>query len=206
MYEWVISFCCLLTDWYSFHIAKRQLIMQSFVLTTFYRLDVGDGKDLDLKQCSRSKLQQQCIKYLGPVCIECSAICCIIDEIVKDPWAFTSLTFNSILLFLELAREGALWIRNCPRGNNSQTNQRSPRYNRMVRRDHGDICLEYLQESLYWSGKRSKKPKFNCFLTSSSYFQSFDMTNILSTPCRKRKECSIILASWLGEPHWLLEG
>ncbi|XP_062168019.1 IQ domain-containing protein IQM3-like isoform X2 [Alnus glutinosa] len=32
----------------------------------FFWLDVGDGKDLDLKQCSRSKLQQQCIKYLGP--------------------------------------------------------------------------------------------------------------------------------------------
>ncbi|XP_018860019.2 IQ domain-containing protein IQM3-like [Juglans regia] len=32
----------------------------------FYWLDVGDGKDLDLKQCPRSKLRQQCIKYLGP--------------------------------------------------------------------------------------------------------------------------------------------
>ncbi|KAJ0027969.1 hypothetical protein Pint_35927 [Pistacia integerrima] len=32
----------------------------------FYWLDVGDGKDLDLKECPRSKLHQQCIKYLGP--------------------------------------------------------------------------------------------------------------------------------------------
>ncbi|KAJ0088009.1 hypothetical protein Patl1_32430 [Pistacia atlantica] len=32
----------------------------------FYWLDVGDGKDLDLKECPRSKLRQQCIKYLGP--------------------------------------------------------------------------------------------------------------------------------------------
>uniref|UniRef100_A0A2P2JPT5 IQ domain-containing protein IQM3-like n=1 Tax=Rhizophora mucronata TaxID=61149 RepID=A0A2P2JPT5_RHIMU len=32
----------------------------------FYWLDVGDGKRLDLKECPRSKLQQQCIKYLGP--------------------------------------------------------------------------------------------------------------------------------------------
>ncbi|KAF2603433.1 hypothetical protein F2Q70_00026938 [Brassica cretica] len=30
------------------------------------RLDVGDGKDMDLIDCSRSKLKQQCIKYLGP--------------------------------------------------------------------------------------------------------------------------------------------
>ncbi|XP_010910277.1 IQ domain-containing protein IQM2-like [Elaeis guineensis] len=33
----------------------------------FYWLDVGDGKEVNLKEhCPRSKLQQQCIKYLGP--------------------------------------------------------------------------------------------------------------------------------------------
>ncbi|XP_017695964.1 IQ domain-containing protein IQM2-like [Phoenix dactylifera] len=33
----------------------------------FYWLDVGDGKEVSLKEhCPRSKLQQQCIKYLGP--------------------------------------------------------------------------------------------------------------------------------------------
>ncbi|WOL17567.1 IQ domain-containing protein IQM1-like [Canna indica] len=33
----------------------------------FYWLDVGEGKEVNLeKQCTRSKLQQQCIKYLGP--------------------------------------------------------------------------------------------------------------------------------------------
>ncbi|KAF5750491.1 putative calmodulin binding protein [Tripterygium wilfordii] len=32
----------------------------------FYWLDIGDGKELNLKQCSMSKLRQQCIKYLGP--------------------------------------------------------------------------------------------------------------------------------------------
>ncbi|XP_057849411.1 IQ domain-containing protein IQM5 [Cryptomeria japonica] len=32
----------------------------------FYWLDVGDGRDLNLERCSRAKLQQQCIKYLGP--------------------------------------------------------------------------------------------------------------------------------------------
>uniref|UniRef100_A0A7N2M6Q8 Uncharacterized protein n=1 Tax=Quercus lobata TaxID=97700 RepID=A0A7N2M6Q8_QUELO len=29
-------------------------------------LVAGEGKELDLKECSRSKLRQQCIKYLGP--------------------------------------------------------------------------------------------------------------------------------------------
>ncbi|XP_078432018.1 IQ domain-containing protein IQM1-like [Wolffia australiana] len=31
----------------------------------FYWLDIGDGKDVNLEKCPRSKLQQQCIKYLG---------------------------------------------------------------------------------------------------------------------------------------------
>ncbi|GFY98470.1 calmodulin-binding family protein [Actinidia rufa] len=32
----------------------------------FYWLDVGDGKEVNIKSCPRSKLQHQCIKYLGP--------------------------------------------------------------------------------------------------------------------------------------------
>ncbi|XP_060177020.1 IQ domain-containing protein IQM3-like [Lycium barbarum] len=32
----------------------------------FYWLDLGDGKKVDLKECPRSKLQKQSIKYLGP--------------------------------------------------------------------------------------------------------------------------------------------
>ncbi|EXC25104.1 hypothetical protein L484_001548 [Morus notabilis] len=32
----------------------------------FYWLDIGDGKELDLQKCPRSKLREQCVKYLGP--------------------------------------------------------------------------------------------------------------------------------------------
>ncbi|KAL3631622.1 IQ domain-containing protein iqm6 [Castilleja foliolosa] len=32
----------------------------------FYWLDIGEGRDVNLERCLRSKLQQQCIKYLGP--------------------------------------------------------------------------------------------------------------------------------------------
>ncbi|RZC93112.1 hypothetical protein C5167_041894 [Papaver somniferum] len=32
----------------------------------FYWLDIGDGRDVDLEKCPRSKLRKQCIKYLGP--------------------------------------------------------------------------------------------------------------------------------------------
>ncbi|KAJ1423310.1 putative IQ domain-containing protein IQM6-like isoform X2 [Sesbania bispinosa] len=33
----------------------------------FYWLDIGEGKEACSERCPRSKLQQQCIKYLGPV-------------------------------------------------------------------------------------------------------------------------------------------
>ncbi|KAJ6794546.1 IQ domain-containing protein IQM3-like [Iris pallida] len=32
----------------------------------FYWLNVGDGRNVDLQECPRSLLRQQCIKYLGP--------------------------------------------------------------------------------------------------------------------------------------------
>lgn len=41
---------------------------KNLVAFTLHRLDIGDGKDVDLKDCPISKLRQQCIKYLGPVC------------------------------------------------------------------------------------------------------------------------------------------
>ncbi|KAK6795990.1 hypothetical protein RDI58_009445 [Solanum bulbocastanum] len=33
----------------------------------FYWLDIGDGKEVVVEKCSRSDLQSQCIKYLGPI-------------------------------------------------------------------------------------------------------------------------------------------
>ncbi|XVE53884.1 hypothetical protein DITRI_Ditri03aG0037600 [Diplodiscus trichospermus] len=32
----------------------------------FYWLDIGDGKEVNIKKCQRTDLQRQCIKYLGP--------------------------------------------------------------------------------------------------------------------------------------------
>ncbi|OIW00495.1 hypothetical protein TanjilG_24225 [Lupinus angustifolius] len=33
----------------------------------FYWLDIGEGREVNLEKCPRAKLQQQCIKYLGPI-------------------------------------------------------------------------------------------------------------------------------------------
>lgn len=37
------------------------------IILRYYRLDIGEGKEVNLERCPRSKLQLQCIKYLGPV-------------------------------------------------------------------------------------------------------------------------------------------
>ncbi|KAF2296477.1 hypothetical protein GH714_038350 [Hevea brasiliensis] len=44
----------------------RRRLADSAVVAEELWLDIGDGKELDLKECPRSKLRQQCIKYLGP--------------------------------------------------------------------------------------------------------------------------------------------
>ncbi|XP_076913129.1 IQ domain-containing protein IQM6-like [Bidens hawaiensis] len=33
----------------------------------FYWLDIGEGKEVSIDKCTRTKLQQQCIKYLSPI-------------------------------------------------------------------------------------------------------------------------------------------
>lgn len=45
----------------------RKQILSECEKSVSCRLDVGEGKDLDLVECPRSKLKQQCIRYLGPV-------------------------------------------------------------------------------------------------------------------------------------------
>ncbi|GFP97061.1 hypothetical protein PHJA_001850200 [Phtheirospermum japonicum] len=51
---------------HSLHIYYEEWCKASAGQPFFYWLDLGDGKEVDLKECPRSKLRQQCIKYLGP--------------------------------------------------------------------------------------------------------------------------------------------
>lgn len=50
---------------------SRSLVFQSTTVInhTSFRLDIGDGKTVDLDECPRSRLHQECISYLGPVSI-----------------------------------------------------------------------------------------------------------------------------------------
>ena len=58
---------------------------------TPFRLDVGDGKEVEVEECPRSKLQENSIKYLGPVCnflIISIIIACIIIIFLKKILTF----------------------------------------------------------------------------------------------------------------------
>ncbi|KAL5559456.1 hypothetical protein UlMin_035667 [Ulmus minor] len=65
----------------------------------FYWLDVGDGKDLNLKKCPRPDLQRQCITYLGPIEREAYEV---IVESGKLVYRQNGLLVNTI--------EGSKWI------------------------------------------------------------------------------------------------
>ncbi|KAL2487756.1 calmodulin-binding family protein [Forsythia ovata] len=69
----------------------------------FYWLDIGEGKEVNLvEKCSRSKLQQQCIKYLGPM--ERKAY----EVAVEDGKLFYKQTGE--LLDTTIEPKGAKWI------------------------------------------------------------------------------------------------
>ncbi|KAK1411015.1 hypothetical protein QVD17_37559 [Tagetes erecta] len=69
----------------------------------FYWLDIGEGKEINLvEKCPRSKLQQQCIKYLGP--IERKAY----EVVIKDG----KLSYKQTGEYIDTSGEpkGAKWI------------------------------------------------------------------------------------------------
>nr|GME10288.1 IQ domain-containing protein IQM4-like [Ipomoea batatas] len=65
----------------------------------FYWLDVGDGKEINLEKCPRTRLQRQCIKYLGPKERECYEV--IIEN--------GRLVYKQSGIFVETI-EGSKWI------------------------------------------------------------------------------------------------
>lgn len=42
------------------------LLLKCCISLLGFRLDIGDGKEIDLKDCPRTRLCQECIQYLGP--------------------------------------------------------------------------------------------------------------------------------------------
>ncbi|KMZ58973.1 hypothetical protein ZOSMA_71G00470 [Zostera marina] len=51
---------------HNLHIYYKVWFKSVSIQPFFYWLDVGDGKEINLVNCPRSKIQHQCIKYLGP--------------------------------------------------------------------------------------------------------------------------------------------
>lgn len=60
-------FCFVFTVYLTFTAYAIKIKPHVHQLSVTYRLDVGDGKEINLEKCSRTLLQRQCIKYLGPV-------------------------------------------------------------------------------------------------------------------------------------------
>jgi hypothetical protein len=50
------------------NLSPNQLKVQSSLKSRFNRLDIGEGKEVNIDDhCPRWKMLQQCIRYLGPV-------------------------------------------------------------------------------------------------------------------------------------------
>lgn len=76
----------------------------------FYWLDVGDGKEVNLKRCPRTDLQRQCIKYLGPKEREAYAVIVesgklmykqsgiLVDTVEGSKWIFVLSTSRALYI------------------------------------------------------------------------------------------------------------
>ncbi|RWW09574.1 hypothetical protein GW17_00026935 [Ensete ventricosum] len=96
----------------------------------FYWLDVGDGREVNLEKCPRSKLQRQCITYLGPVSSmldhtnaaqRCVHTHCILSSIIvitclqKEREAYEVMVEDGKLVYRQNAKlvnttDGSKWI------------------------------------------------------------------------------------------------
>ncbi|KAA3470925.1 IQ domain-containing protein IQM2-like isoform X2 [Gossypium australe] len=52
---------------HNLHFYYNQWLHSQSLEPFFYWLDIGEGKEVNIEKCPRSKLQHQCIKYLGPM-------------------------------------------------------------------------------------------------------------------------------------------
>ncbi|XP_074576407.1 IQ domain-containing protein IQM1-like [Curcuma longa] len=76
----------------------------------FYWLDIGDGKEVNLAKCPRDKLQQECVRYLGPK--ERQAYEVILEDgklVYKQSGAFVDTTEGSKWIFV-LSTMKALYV------------------------------------------------------------------------------------------------
>ncbi|TYH57518.1 hypothetical protein ES332_D08G095200v1 [Gossypium tomentosum] len=67
----------------------------------FYWLDIGDGKELSLKKCQRTSLQQRCINYLRPVSLIYGKLVykqsgLLVNTIDDSKWIFVLSTSRSL--------------------------------------------------------------------------------------------------------------
>ncbi|CAK7325292.1 unnamed protein product [Dovyalis caffra] len=81
---------------------QTNLFLKGCVSLPGFRLDIGDGKEIDLKDCPRTRLRQECIQYLGSQERE------LYEYIVSEGTVVHKLTGN--LLDTNQGMEGSKWI------------------------------------------------------------------------------------------------
>lgn len=106
----------------------------------YKRLDIGDGKEVNLTKCPRTLLQRQCITYLGPVRINPSRLILVIKTNFNLKFWFGLVRLTE--------RETSV-----PSGSrrweiSKQTKQETRGNNR---RNKMDICVEHDKNIVHWS-------------------------------------------------------
>lgn len=89
----------------SLDISTSWIILTGWLLIYFcvqyfkkYRLDIGEGKEVNAEKCSRSDLQSQCITYLGPVSLYCQLASMIINRSRSQNLKFINFEINIKLI------------------------------------------------------------------------------------------------------------
>lgn len=126
------------------------------IIISLYRLDVGDGKDLELNECPRSKLRQQCIVYLGPVSSFVLFYRKRLTQILI-PFLLFQQWLSNTLSRLFSAREGKLWIHHSAWQNYPQTIWKTLGHKPRISRSKVDICHVHCQETLCWWSENFNK-------------------------------------------------
>ncbi|GKV30314.1 hypothetical protein SLEP1_g39137 [Rubroshorea leprosula] len=146
----------------------------------FYWLDFGEGKELDLiEMCPRSKLQQQCIKYLGPM--ERIAYEVVVDDgkfLLKQTWELLHTPGDAKWIFV-LSTSKTLYVGQKKKG----TFQHSSFLAGGATIAAGTLVVEYGVLKAVWPHSNHYRPKMENLKDFISFLRenNVDLTDVKMT-------------------------
>lgn len=176
---------------------------------TLCRLDIGDGKELDLKECPRSKLRQQCIKYLGPVCVasqlQFSNTYLIMTLLKLVPNLLSFIFFLLLFLFNLVANQQERVHYEYIVVEGKITHKQTGDLLDTSKGSKGTKWIFVMSTSkrVYAGEVRGSKQEhaLSCISLLIAQCYLFLKINVFPISSRKRKDFSIIQASWQGVLH-----